>query len=280
MLKNLIIKILKFFKNELDNIRFLKVYKNYYVKELTELDCLINEIWPQTKEISFSKKNYHRRIIEELFIFDKYKTYLTDIDIFVDIGANVGMTSLAFQYFSKGKSLIVSIEPMVSCSEILNNLSNRLPNFSYLNCGVGKKKGQALLNVSTSSPTSQASSFLNFSAEYKSHAKHARSEINKIKVPIRSIEDIMKNIFTSESSICLHIDVEGFEKQVLEGGQNFLPNVKVIIVEIANGLFEKQGSANQIISLLSHTHILIGTLGAPMMANGKILLQDYLFVRK
>lgn len=243
-----------------------------------KLNSIVDIIWPNTN-INFTKRTFKRRVEEEIFIFDKYKNYLKDTTLFLDVGSNVGMTSIAYYIFSQGAGKIVAIEPLDSCFGILSRLAENLPNVKYIRAGAGSKNSTTYLNVGKNSSTSQASSFLEFTEKYKSKFNYAAVGHQQASVDITRLDDLVKIHDVVEERTFLHIDVEGFEYDVLKGASKILPFIDVIVVEIGVELFEGQASATEIVALLSNTHQLIGTLGAPMMAGGDILVQDYLFMR-
>ena len=260
-------------------ITALLVYKELRENNKIRLSDLTNNIWPIKAEIAFTKMSFQARILEEINLFYKYRNYLSGVDLFLDVGANVGMTSIAYYYFSAENSKIIAIEPMAGCNEILENIANQIPECTYLNCGLGSSNCEMQLNVNSSSKTSQASSFLDYTSKYKTYADHANAPIGKKTVAVRKLDSVLNDANKTYDSICLHIDVEGFEMQVLKGSENSLKSIKVIIVEVTNNLFVGQSNISEIVNFLSPSHSLVGTLGAPMMANSEIIGQDYLFVR-
>ena len=246
---------------------------------MKKLNSIVDSIWPNSV-ISFTKKSLKYRVEEELFIFDKYKSYLGGAQIFIDVGANVGMSSLAYYFFSEGRGKILAIEPLDSCNEILTNLSKTIPQMTYLHCGAGDDDKSITLNIGKNSPTSQASSFLQFTKKYKEKFDYADVGHRQESVQIVTLNNVVNINDIKNKKTFLHIDVEGFEYSVLKGASKILPLIEIVVVEIGVELFEGQETVSNLVMLLNSTHNLIGTLGAPMMANGEILVQDYLFIRK
>lgn len=141
--------------------------------------------------------------------------YLSKDDVFLDIGANVGHYSLLASGVKKCNT--IAIEPVPKTFAKLNEqiaLNKLESKILALNIGVGNEC--AILNFSVDKNTMNRI----VDAEYK----------NAVQIPVKTIDSICK-----EKNISLmKIDVEGYEKFVLEGSQTTLKNenLKAIIIEI------------------------------------------------
>jgi FkbM family methyltransferase len=146
---------------------------------------------------------------------------LTKGDIFVDIGANIGLFSLI-------ASKIVGIEGKVLCfepapltySRLDENLKlNKLQNVDSRNIGLSDKKGELMFYVSNNG--------------YDAWNSFAPSQDNKlessIKVPVSTLDSELLDINKSKIKL-VKIDVEGWEKFVLFGGKDFFENFSPIVM--------------------------------------------------
>lgn len=139
------------------------------------------------------------------FIFEALKNKRKVL--FVDIGAHVGTYSVAVgNRFKKYKNFhIISFEPdsdMFSLNSFelfkKNIKLNKIKNIKIYNLGLGNK-----------------------------------TEINKIGVRTKPLDSILKKNFVKEyDEVIIKIDIEGYEKQALEGAKEFIENSKKLVLLI------------------------------------------------
>jgi FkbM family methyltransferase len=153
--------------------------------------------------------------------------YLREKDVFLDVGANVGHYSLLASGIKKCKS--IAIEPVpktfVRLNEqiALNKLEHKI---STLNIGIGNKCSKL----------------------YFSEDKNTMNRIvdenykNAVQIPVKTLDVLCDNMNVS----LIKIDVEGYEKFVLEGGESTLKNenLKAVIIEInfSNKFYDVENS--------------------------------------
>lgn len=145
-------------------------------------------------------------------------------DLFYDIGANVGSYSVLAGKVAKAQ--VVAIEPIPSTYAILlqNQVANQLAEqMQCLNIGLGSTTRN--INFTASEDTTNHAIANNESVE------------NMVTVAVKRLDEIVTGPPT-----LLKIDVEGFEKEVLEGGMRTLkhPNLNAIIIEL-NGSGQRYG---------------------------------------
>jgi len=145
-------------------------------------------------------------------------------DYFMDIGANIGSyTVLAAGVIG---TQTTSIEPIpITYQKLqkniqLNNLANKV---TALNIGLGSEKG--VLQFTKSLDT------------VNHVATEDTPQDQRIDVPIEKVDDVATKI-----SILVKIDVEGFETEVINGGETIFssPLQKAIIIEL-NGSGDRYG---------------------------------------
>jgi FkbM family methyltransferase len=149
--------------------------------------------------------------------------FLSGDDIFVDVGANVGVYSILSSGVSGAKS--IAIEPSNESAEIfrqniaINNLESRI---TLINCVVGNRSGA-----------------ISFTKGLDAINRVTREDDLKEDTEIIE-EDTLDNLLKNDFPSCIKIDVEGFELNVLKGAKNILkrPELKILLIE-TNGLSSK-----------------------------------------
>jgi len=150
--------------------------------------------------------------IESIFLL----YYLTPVDTFIDIGSNHGHYTLISSGIV-GNSTI-SIEPVrETFNRLKSNIEiNQLDNVKLINLGVSNKIGE--LRISN-----------NKGSMNKILIDKTNNDFEKINVT--TLDKISENI---QNLSIIKIDVEGYEKYILEGGIKTLSNnnLLVIIIEL------------------------------------------------
>jgi FkbM family methyltransferase len=145
---------------------------------------------------------------------------LKENDIFYDIGANYGFyTYLALEFCKE----VHSFEPIPDVFGYLYKNLNNEPKAILNNIALSDKIGDALMyinKISTGGSTIIKEVF----------QKNPNNFLKEIKVPIRTLDDYLKN---HNKPTIIKIDVEGAESKVIEGGINFFTrNSPIIIMEV------------------------------------------------
>jgi FkbM family methyltransferase len=223
-----------FLKRPFYNIagKISKTMRNFQIQEDNKIIQSVNESWNKlfiNKEFfEFNLNNkvkinlYKDSILSRLIYdgFEKEETdYLSDVlnegDVFVDIGANVGLFSLLASKIVGGEGKVLCFEPTpVTFSRLIENVKlNDFKNIHIKNLGLSDKQGK-----------------LNFYVSNNGHDawnSFAPSQDNKlessIEVPVSTMDIEFKDIDKSKIKL-VKIDVEGWEKFVLYGGKDFLVN--------------------------------------------------------
>lgn len=150
--------------------------------------------------------------------FEKEETdYLFKIlkkgDIFIDIGANIGLFSLLASKIVENEGKVLCFEPApLTFTKLVENINiNNFKNIEARNIGLSEKNGELTFYVSNNG--------------YDAWNSFAPSKDDKlestIQVRVSTLDFELKDIDKSKIKL-VKIDVEGWEKFVLLGGRDFL----------------------------------------------------------
>jgi FkbM family methyltransferase len=137
--------------------------------------------------------------------------------VFIDIGANIGSYSVSMMDVCKE---VIAFEPhpytanRCKMNYLLNNVSEKKVYQLALSNEIGRMYFSDYGNSST--------------------VNHISNDKNGIEVEVTTLDSfVVKNKLSKKEKYILKVDVEGFERQVFEGGKEFLVNydVKGIIFE-------------------------------------------------
>jgi FkbM family methyltransferase len=150
--------------------------------------------------------------------------FLRKEDTFVDVGANIGSYTLLASSHIGAETIAVEPVPIT---------------FSYLQENINQNKIGNKVNALNIGLSNEIST-LKFSALLDA-VNHVISDEEAMKMPFVEVPvDTLDNISKGKHPICIKIDVEGFETNVINGASSTLsnPSLQAIIIEL-------NGSANQ-----------------------------------
>jgi len=222
-------KVIKFLlKNKLTRRLIDSLVKNYFLARK------INIIFLNYKNLKLEinmEDSFDRVFLFKGYWEDDQIDYLINysnnnlIDMFIDIGSNAGLYSLMFAKNNLDIK-ILSYEPIKTTYEKqkrnikLNNLNQNIEVFNY---GLSNRSGEAYFETKTSYNYKQSSTY-----KVSSQGDQV-CELN--------IFDKISNI--KNNNLIIKIDVEGHEKQVLEGMERTLSQNSVLLqIEIFDENFE------------------------------------------
>ena len=203
--------------------------KNIFTIKFKNILLRINIKDPIDK-IIFYKNSYE----EEQVKFIKNYIDKNKIEIFIDVGSNIGIYSLIIgKNFKKIK--ILSFEPVhntfnnLNYNIRLNNLKRKIRTFNF---GLSNKSGTKKMIAFKKKNYIQSGGYSFYIPKRKIH-KNEIIEHYKSKIGDSVIKFKNKNII-------IKIDVEGFEKEVLYGLKKLLSQNKILIqIEIFKKNFNK-----------------------------------------
>lgn len=156
---------------------------------------------------------------EELEL-DFLKANLSSGDIFLDIGSNIGLFSLVASQRVGDAGLVVAYEPNpVTYSRLIENIKiNNFDNIQTHNIGLSNLKSDLDFYISK-----------NGYDAWNSFAPEPSKLQEMIKVPVSTLDSLVKELDVEKIKV-IKIDVEGWEKFVLQGGQQFLTKFSPLLI--------------------------------------------------
>jgi FkbM family methyltransferase len=196
----------------------------------------------------------------------------------LDVGANEGQfAAAANRKFPAAK--IISFEPLPELHETFLNKLGQNRQITIHNLALGNEKGTIDFYKNEHSG---ASSALVISEEQKA-AIPGTSKTTKVQVKVDRLDSFAKEL-KLDGPLLLKLDVQGYERRVLEGATSLLPTVDYILFEASFvRMYENE-------PLFAEMHEFLGRLGFEVVgpvgfleaSNNLILQMDFLYrnVRK
>ena len=195
----------------------------------------------------------------------------------IDVGCNEGQFAITARQLLP-TAYIYSFEPIPDCLARVQQRFKDDSQFQILDCALGDQPGNASFTVSD---ITGASSLL---AMGKVQAKYFPESLKKRTIPVKveTLDSITASLALSDP-IFLKIDVQGFEKQVLAGGQDTLRRVKLVMLEASfEPFYEGQALFDDIYAMLRAAGFSLLDSFNMMHApdNGQALQADFIFIRR
>lgn len=219
---------------KIDSIPLFCVKGEHYIIQLFEKKKAIFNINNGTiivsiDEILFNINSWEELLIlKEVFIDGIYNAFTPESFCLVDIGMNVGITSLFFASKSNCNT-VIAFEPfektraLAQKNFILNAFSDKIQIRNY---GVGYPPRKLEVKYSMEYKGSVG---INGLASYIM----PQSELDTELLEIRDISDTIKPIIENNDNVILKIDCEGAEYEILNrlDALNILPKIKFLMIE-------------------------------------------------
>ncbi len=147
-----------------------------------------------------------------------FQTLITEKDIVIDVGANIGCTSILFGELAEQ---VISFEPSLTTFNLLqkNIKQSGLENITLLNLALGSRDSASEITYAES----------NRSGGFISNKTTISTGHITEKIKLKKLDDIIHNLNLTRLDF-IKIDVEGFEKEVIEGAKNTINKFQPIIV--------------------------------------------------
>lgn len=216
------IKVLRYFQEKLDKksrARHTKLYLSLFTN-----NHFFEHNLDQDLKINLYKDSILSKIIYDGFEQDELnyvKNILQEGDVFVDVGSNVGLFSLIAAKCVGNGGKVISFEPAPIIFDRLleNKKRNEIKNIDARNIGLSDEVGELTFYVSDTGYDAW-NSFAP-SRDYKLQ--------KKIEVNVSTLDHELFSVDKSKIKL-VKIDVEGWEKFVLKGGENFFRHFSPIVM--------------------------------------------------
>lgn len=240
---------------------------------MTKLKKLIHKIF------RFSGRDFLPFTYEYFYSIRKIKILTANnINFLIDVGAHDGSYGGKMrEYGFAGK--MVSFEPLKNPFLDLEKKANMDSLWDCENIAIGDSVGESTINVSGHLTSS---SILAISDKHV-EALPTSSSIGREVINISTLDTVMKKYNEEDDKILLKIDVQGYEKPVLDGALDVLKKTKIIEIELSFSEMYKGGI--QYMEMLTFLEKLGFTLIAinPIFSDpktGYMLQADGLFINK
>lgn len=150
------------------------------------------------------------------------------IETVLDIGANTGQFAVLMRQ-SGFTGRIHSVEPLQSAYTRLQAAARRDPRWTVQRAAVGAEEGTLTMNVSGNSVSSSVLPMLERHASAAPSAQYVAQE----DVPATTVDDIVRAQDLDPERTLLKIDVQGYEKAVLDGASKTLPAFRAVRTEMS-----------------------------------------------
>ena len=237
---------------------YTKIYLNYFLKFFN------------LRISSYQKDNLSEIVIGNILSYFK-------VDMVLDVGANKGQFAEMIINNNYSKK-IISVEPVQSAHLILINKSKRYSFWTV--CPI----------MAIGNDNSIIKFYETLNSQCSSKKKPIKNKlddyhiINTFNVKQTTLKDFYKdNILEDYNSICLKIDTQGNELEILKSGKNILNKFRLIIIEISFDIdYEGQNSFMEIINYLLDNNFFIWSVQKVYedISIGKTSYLDLIFTNK
>jgi FkbM family methyltransferase len=188
--------------------------------------------------------------IQEILLSRYYKKVFKNIqiDLVVDVGANIGQYRDFLRKRVRYSGEIASIEPDARCYELLLKRKKNDNGWHIYKNIISSKTGFEILKQMNSSPMNSLMEPI-----YDTKYSALQKVINEIRINSFTMDDYIDSLYNQglinrESKIVLKIDVQGAEHLVLSGLKRYLGNVAILQVEVSSVPLYKDSMAHYEIS--------------------------------
>jgi len=149
--------------------------------------------------------------------------YLRTGDTVVDIGSNIGTTALTAWKYVGSEGEIYAFEPHPRTFRyFINNIKlNKADNIKPFNTAIGEKTG-----------------YVHFTSKKSDVGNRISTYSGDIRIPVSTLDTFVEG---AKKIALMKIDVEGYEKFVLEGSRKVLKQTECLYIEVSENHFKKFG---------------------------------------
>jgi FkbM family methyltransferase len=194
------------------------------------------------------KKSYIINNKKKIFKYEQsvqflLKRILKKQDVVYDIGANIGLFSLALSNIVGNKGRILSFEPNSFLEKsIKKNLKKyKVKNVTLIKKAISNFNGKSIFYIDARKEESSVGSSLKggYACHIEEHEPENRK--NSIKVEVVTLDNfIFKNFGKIPIPCLIKIDVEGCESEVLKGSKTFIESYQPFILVEYNCIYARR----------------------------------------
>jgi FkbM family methyltransferase len=179
----------------------------------------------------------------------RFVAFLRDrgIDAVLDVGANTGQFGRALRQ-AKYAGRILSVEPLSSAYDALVARAQDDPAWITERAAISDTVGSITMNVSGNSVSSSVLPMLDTHAAAAPASRYVSTE----RVPSTTVDELVRRHGLHAETTLLKIDVQGYEKAVLDGATATLPRIGGVKTELSLvPLYDRQALFPDIVALLA-----------------------------
>ncbi len=240
------------------------------------------------KDFTLEKKLHEIRAMRENAQKKRYKNNcealikLLDahaITLVLDVGANCGQ--YAVDLFDGGyKGRVVSFEPLLSAHNELVEISRLFHNWEIAErCALGEREGDVPIYVANNSVSSSLLPMLPQHLEASPESTYVGAE----KVHMSTLDQAASHYVREKDITFLKLDVQGYEKYVLQGATALLKKVRGIQIETSFvPLYEGEALFEEMFNMMKENEMDLYDV-APILRHpktGGVLQADCVFFRE
>ncbi len=151
---------------------------------------------------------------------------LHQVGCVLDVGANTGQFGLDLRR-AGFRGRIISFEPMKQPFSELQRRALQDPNWDCRNTALGSVASNLDIHVSRNSVSS---SILPLEARTL-HAEPSVEVIGKEAISVEALDDVFRELVSTNTPCFLKLDVQGYEREVLKGASQVLPQLAGLVLE-------------------------------------------------
>jgi FkbM family methyltransferase len=195
----------------------------------------------------------------------------------IDVGAHQG--GFAEKIFSYGfQGNIWSFEPVSANYQILSSKARNNPQWKTFKLALGNQAGKININISQNT---HSSSILNVLDSHLTAAPDSKY-ISKETIEVTTLDSFLKGKHLHDGRILLKIDTQGYERNVLLGGENTLKSVLAVQLEASLlPLYEDSWLLKDVITFFEERGFYLASIenGFYNKKTGQLLQIDTLFLK-
>jgi FkbM family methyltransferase len=164
----------------------------------------------------------------------------------LDVGANSGQYARSLRLNGYGGQ-IVSFEPLKRAFTRLQAAASGDPMWRCENYALGAVDGMATINVSANSVSSSLLPILDVGVAVEPDTRYVKTE----DIAIKTLDGVFTQFVADDAAVHLKIDVQGYEKRVLEGGRKSLQRIAMVQIEASLcSLYEGDSTIGEMLAWL------------------------------